>query len=142
MSRIPTQLRALGWIGFRARLEDGRWKKHPYQIGRPDRLASNADAAHWRGEGDVREVQVMAPELFDGFGGVLTGGIVFIDLDDVRDPGSGVIVPWAEQLVETFDSWAEVSVSGTGLHIFCCGRLPGAGIVGCLDGDPTRRVEV
>src|SRR5262249_32311093 len=55
---------------------------------------------------------------------------------------SGAIEPWALQLVELFDSWAEISVSGTGIHMFCHGQLPGSGVVGCLDGVPTRRVEM
>jgi hypothetical protein len=143
MDGVPPALRRLGWIGWRAELgDDGEWKKRPYQIGNPTRSASNADATHWRNEGDVREVQIMAPELFDGFGVVLTGDIVFIDLDHVHDPDSGEIEPWAMQMVETLDSWVEVSVSGTGVHIFCFGRLPAAGIANYLDGDPTRKVEV
>src|SRR5205814_7275808 len=133
MDGVPSALRALGWAGWRAELgDDGKWKKTPYQIGEPRRLASNKDPAHWRNEGDVREVQIMAPELFDGFGVALTGGIVFIDLDHVRDPDTG-LEPWAMQMVETFDSWTEVSVSGTGIHIFCFGHLPGAALVNYLD---------
>ena len=86
----------------------------------------------------------MAPELFAGFGIVLTesAGLTFIDLDDVRDPESGAIAPWAQQLVDTFNSWREISTSGAGLHIFCVGRLPGAGRSGYLDGVPGQKVEV
>ena len=131
MDDVPSPLRALGWTGFRGELDDkGKWDKPPYQIGYPHRRAANNDPDTWRNEGDVREVQIMAPDLFDGFGVALTGGIIFVDLDDVRDPITGVIDEWALQLVVTFDSWAEVSVSGTGIHIFCFGRLPGSGLVG------------
>ena len=143
MDRMPAELRNLGWVGFRGELgADGKVKKPPYQIGHPRESASNANPEHWRTEGDVREVRALAPELFSGFGVALVGGRVFIDLDRVRDPDTGVIEPWALQMVTTFDSWAEVSVSGTGLHIFCFGRLPGSALVGYLDGDPARRVEV
>lgn len=143
IDRVPPELRARPWIGFRAAVgDDSRWKKTPYQIGEPHRLASNADPSHWRNEGDVREVQIMVPELFDGFGIVLTGDIVFIDLDHVRDPDTGVVEPWALQMVMTFDSWAEVSVSGTGLHIFCFGSLAGPGVSNYLDGDPARHIEI
>ena len=145
MTTIPSPLRALGWIGFRARLgDDARWKKDPYQLGDPRQLASNATPAHWRTEGDVREVQLLAPHLFDGFGVALIAAarITFIDLDDVRDPATGTIAPWAVRLIETFESWSEVSVSGTGVHIFCFGQLPGSGLVGDLDGDPAQRLEV
>src|SRR5882724_2608783 len=134
LGNVPAKLReAPRWIGWRGELgADGRWKKPPFQIGRPCELASNADPEHWRSEGDVREVRALAPELFDGFGIALTGGTVFIDLDHVRDPETGVIEPWAMQMVETFDSWSEVSVSGTGIHIFCLGQLAGSAVVNYL----------
>jgi primase-polymerase (primpol)-like protein len=147
MDSIPAPLRALGWIGWRAeRGEDGRDRKVPYQIGDPRRRASNSTPTHWRNEGDVREVQIMAPELFDGYGVVLTRatGITFIDLDDVRDPETGVIDQWALDVVKAFDSWAEISVSGTGVHVFAFGTLPGDGTgkTGDLDGDPAQKIEV
>src|SRR5262249_19306602 len=110
MDNIPAELRAKGWVGFRAELgDDGKLRKPPRQIGKPRDLASNADPTHWRNEGDVREVRALAPELFDGFGVALTGEIVFIDIDHVRDRNTGVIEPWALELVTIFDSWAEVS---------------------------------
>jgi hypothetical protein len=145
MPGVPPALRALPWIAWRAEVqEDGRTKKVPYQLGEPRRRASNGNPTHWRNEGDVREVQILAPTLFDGFGIVLSAQsrITFIDLDDVRDPDTGAIDPWALKLAETFDSWAEISVSGRGLHIFCGGALPGSGLVGYLDGDPARKLEV
>jgi primase-polymerase (primpol)-like protein len=145
MDAIPAELRAQPWIGWRReRREDGECRKSPYQIGEPRRQASNAVTDHWRNEGDVREVQVMAPDLFDGFGIVLTAAarLTFIDLDDVRDSETGVIAPWALQVVEVFDSWTELSASGTGLHIFPRGTLPGSGLNNYLDGNPAQRIEV
>jgi hypothetical protein len=146
MEAIPPALRAQPWIGWRARWEEAarKWRKEPFQIGVPSAHASNADAAHWRGEGDVREVLALAPDLFDGFGIVLTAsaGLVFVDLDHVVDPETRAIAPWAVRMVETLDSWTEYSASGLGLHIFCQGRLPGSGLVGYLDGDPAQPIEV
>jgi hypothetical protein len=143
IDRIPEPLRALGWVGWRARQNDhGEWKKEPFQLGRPSQLASNANPDHWGNEGDVREIQVMAPDLFDGFGVALLGGIVFIDLDHVRDPVTGAIDAWARDVVKTFNSWTEISASGDGLHVFCLGQLPGSGLVNFLDGDPAHKIEV
>ena len=51
----------------------------------------------------------------DGFGG--------IDLDNCRDPLTGVIAPEAMALIRLMDSYAEVSPSGTGVKIFFKGRL-------------------
>jgi putative DNA primase/helicase len=143
MNDVPSDLRALGWVGFRAHLEDSAWKKPPYQIGYPSRLAANNNPEHWRNEGDVREVLALAPELFDGFGIALTAeaGITLIDVDDVRDPETGELDDWAREFVETFDTWGEISVSGRGIHLFARGRLPGSGVVGYLDGLAGQKVE-
>jgi hypothetical protein len=143
MNAVPAALRALNWVGWRAeRGDDDRWRKIPWQIGAPSAKASSTDPATWRGEGDVREVLALAPDLFDGFGVALVGGICFLDFDGVRDPETGALADWAARMVELFASWSEVSVSGTGVHIFCRAQLPGGGVVGYLDGDPARKVEI
>jgi len=51
-------------------------------------------------------------------------GIIFIDLDDVRDPETGALHKTAIELLESAGSYAQVSVSGTGIHIFLEGKLP------------------
>jgi primase-polymerase (primpol)-like protein len=146
MDGVPRELRAQPWIAWRwARAPGGGWRKAPFQIGLPDRKAANDRPEHWRNEGDVREVVALAPELFDGFGIVLTAaaGIAFIDLDHVIDPDTGAVAPWAMQMVTTFASFTEISCSGKGLHIFCRGQIPGGdGKVGSLDGALAHRIEV
>lgn len=51
--------------------------------------------------------------------------IVGIDLDHVVNPETGVIESWAADVVKQLDSYTEYSPSGTGLHIFVYGKLPG-----------------
>lgn len=51
-------------------------------------------------------------------------GVIFVDFDDVRDPGSGWVTPEVADLVERLDAYTEVSRSGTGLHCFLRGSLP------------------
>lgn len=46
-------------------------------------------------------------------------GIAFIDLDNVRNPDTSEIIPEAQKLVDRFNSYAEISFSGTGVHIIC-----------------------
>jgi putative DNA primase/helicase len=48
-----------------------------------------------------------------------------IDIDKCRDAETGEIEPWASKIVAAFDSYTEVSPSGTGLHIFVKATLPG-----------------
>ena len=48
----------------------------------------------------------------------------FIDLDDVIDPETGEIEPWAMGIVEEFGSYTEISPLGRGLRIAVRGKLP------------------
>ncbi len=50
-----------------------------------------------------------------------------IDFDGCRDPETGEIEDWVLNAVARLDSYTEVSVSGTGLHVIVRGRLPGGG---------------
>lgn len=44
-----------------------------------------------------------------------------IDIDGCRDPESGVLEPWAAEILDRFDTYAEVSPSGGGVHVlFVC----------------------
>lgn len=49
---------------------------------------------------------------------------VFIDFDDARDPETGHIDPSVAEIIDRADSYADVSMSGTGLHLIVCGSLP------------------
>jgi hypothetical protein len=67
-----------------------------------------------------------------GVGGI---GFVFtkngphcgIDLDDCRDVQTGVIEPWALEVIKRFNSYSEISPSGTGIHILVKGTIPEGG---------------
>lgn len=61
-----------------------------------------------------------------GFQFATDGGLVGIDFDHCID--NGRISPEVSAWVERFNSYTEVSPSGTGLHIFCKGKLPGKAV--------------
>jgi len=63
---------------------------------------------------------------FQGLVFALTSGIVFIDIDHAIDKDTGKILSEnaAELLKLLPDTFAEISVSGTGLHILVRGNLP------------------
>lgn len=44
-------------------------------------------------------------------------GIVGVDLDGVRDPSTGVLSPWAADVVSVLSSYTEISPSGKGVHV-------------------------
>lgn len=55
--------------------------------------------------------------------GIVLGpdGLSGLDLDHVRNSGSGEITPQAREIIEFMDSYTEISPSGTGFHIlFVC----------------------
>lgn len=47
-----------------------------------------------------------------------------IDLDKCRNPETGEIKEWAGEIIKRFNSYTEISPSGTGIHILIKGRLP------------------
>lgn len=56
-----------------------------------------------------------------GIGLFLGDGICGIDLDGCREPKTGEVSEWAENIVKAFNSYTEISPSATGLKIFCLG---------------------
>ncbi|MDQ3045087.1 MAG: hypothetical protein M3R06_08060, partial [Chloroflexota bacterium] len=52
---------------------------------------------------------------------------VGIDVDKCRDPVTGDLTPEAQRIVTELDSYAELSPSGTGVHVIVAGSLPAKG---------------
>ena len=97
-------------------VSEGRWVradgKRPITVsGRP---ASSTDPSTWSSF-----VAVQASRAGDGFGVMLGGGLACHDLDHAL--GDGVLKPWAREVLDGIRErvlFAEVSVSGEGLHVF------------------------
>lgn len=47
-----------------------------------------------------------------------------IDLDNAVDSETGLLRPWAQSIASRFNTYAEISPSGTGIKLFCRGRKP------------------
>jgi primase-polymerase (primpol)-like protein len=62
----------------------------------------------------------------EGIGYVFTkeDDFVGVDLDGCRDPETGEIAAWAQDIIDRLDSYTEVSPSGTGYHVIVQGTLP------------------
>jgi len=112
---VPFELQMLDqWIVWN--LEGSR--KMPRTIeGRP---ASTTDPATWA----AFEAALEAAPRFSGIGFVFTDADPYcgIDLDGCRDPETGAVQDWAKRWITEFNSYAEVSPSGTGVKIWCRGR--------------------
>ncbi len=103
-----------------------------FRVGDPKtgRFAKSTDPSTW---GTFDQAWAYYQSHKDGVDGV---GFMFakddpfigIDLDHCRNAETGEIQPWALEIVETMNSFTEISPSGQGLHIFVKGELSGDGI--------------
>ena len=111
------------WVNWRYALDRGKWTKHPYSP-RSGKKASSTDLLTWSSFECVFDAYEAGG--YDGVGFVLCSGDPFtgIDLDGCRDPATGDVAAWAEEIVRCFDSYTEVSPSGTGLHVLVKAKAP------------------
>src|SRR5262249_20819359 len=72
-------------------------------------------------------LQTYQDRKLDGTMFALTAPWVGIDLDECVDRQSGAVAPWAKGIILLLNSYAEVSPSGTGVHIIATGALPSGG---------------
>lgn len=124
---IPASMRALpSWVLWRLEQRQGRATKVPYRPDGSGRKASATDANTW-GIFDAASARLEAESgRYSGLGFVIQEGcgLVFIDLDHCIDE-HGALSNFAARILEWFpDTYAELSQSGEGLHIFCCGSVP------------------
>jgi hypothetical protein len=135
---IPETLRnSPQWVCWMVEDRDGKPTKVPVRAG-SHLLASATDASTWASFDAV----VGGMNGHAGIGWVVTDstGIVLIDFDDVRNPNTGALTPWVQKILDRIPSYAEVSPSGTGLHIVVKGALPaGARKRGCCEMYDSRR---
>ncbi len=123
---IPFELRALPrWVCWRLEPDPdgGKPKKIPVNPRTAGKAMSNA-ASTWATFDDA----TAALESHSEWAGLMLAlvaddDLVAIDLDGCLD-ASGAFSPAARDLVETFETYTEVSPSGTGLHLLLRGRKP------------------
>lgn len=127
VSGIPGSLKSIAqWVGWRITAPDkpgGKIGKVPVNP-RTGRDASTTDPETW---GTFEEaLAAVERHGLAGVGFVFTkdSGVVGIDLDKCRDAETGALEPWAQGIVETLNSYTEVSPTGTGVHVLARGELP------------------
>jgi hypothetical protein len=82
--------------------------------------ASSTDSDTWRDYETAYAAWLENEWSFCGIGRVIreTEDLVGVDLDKCLDLDTGEITPWAAQIIETLDSYAEISPSLTGVKIW------------------------
>ena len=126
---IPADLRDRPqWVVWQYGLKDGKpgnWTKIPFRADAGNSAKCNdpatwttfeaAHAAYQRGGWDGVMFAFSPDDPYCG-----------VDVDDGRDPETGRLHEWADDLVSRIGSYTEASPSGTGVKIFARGRKPGA----------------
>lgn len=121
---IPEELKLRPqWVNWKYAWDGKKWTKHPHNP-RKRRKASSTDLLTWSTFPEVLEAY--KAEKYNGIGFMFCSGdpYVGVDLDACVDPDTGQISPWATQIVEGLDSYAELSPSGEGIHIIVKGKVP------------------
>jgi predicted P-loop ATPase len=121
MTALVDLIQVPRWCAWRNEPRGDKVTKVPY--GAPNREAKSDDPATWQSHDTAA---LVAERIVNGAGGgvgfmlgEMDGTWTFgVDLDACRDPATGIIEPWAQKVIDRFDSYAEVSPSGTGVKVF------------------------
>lgn len=122
---IPEEMKKFNnWVLYKL-VEDakrpGHKQKKPYSI--TGSMAKANDAKTWASWEDA--LKAYQCRDFDGLGFEFGGsGLVGVDIDGCID-ANGTITEAARYVLDTIDSYAEISQSGSGVHIICRGSMPG-----------------
>lgn len=133
VKNIPDELKARDrWVLWKAESPEGRGggegekkpTKIPYSL--RGRRARVNDPQTW-GSFEQCYARYSKNSKYDGIGFVFSSDddIIGIDLDHCRDVASGQIKPRERKIITDLNSYAEVSVSGTGIHIILRGKILG-----------------
>jgi putative DNA primase/helicase len=135
-AKIPQELKDRPqWVLWR--LEKRRYKDTKIPISVNGSMASATDPRTWASFAEVLDVLLAAPDRFQGLGYVFSADDPFtgIDLDnDAAKPGFtcmhddgflGELTDEAQAIIDTMNSYAEYSQSGSGIHILVKAVKPG-----------------
>lgn len=129
IDNIPGELKDLPrWVGWRyeqrkSKNGDIKWAKPPINV-RNGRKANLIDPTHVTTFDQA--VTKYNKQAYDGIGFVFVAGDPFsgVDLDDCMNTKTGILLPWAHDIIYALGSYTEISPSGSGVKIFVRGKLP------------------
>ena len=123
IQNIPPSLRAVPqWVCWRSVNRDGRPTKEPIDP-HSGRLAKTNDSSTWS-DFETAWDRFESSQGLSGIGFVFTADDPFagVDIDDCLDESGHYI--WGANIVSDFDTYIEVSPSGTGVKLFLQGAKP------------------
>ncbi|NMC34132.1 MAG: hypothetical protein GYA36_16985, partial [Veillonellaceae bacterium] len=162
VKQIPSKMREIPhWVCWRGeyRKDNPKLSKVPADP-KTGRNASSTKRETW-GTFDQAHGHFNKSLTLCGLGFVFSeeDSLVGVDLDNCIDPATGIIKPWAREILDDLNTYCEISPSGKGVKAFCLGDIPEAGskrgdleiyksgryftVTGCkLDGYPDEPQEV
>lgn len=121
-AEIPATLRHRPqWVLWRSVSRNGdKPTKIPYQINGAKAKAN--DPSTW----STYEAVCAVSDKYSGIGYEFSEDDPYcgVDFDGCMDPKTGKISPWAATWIRKLDSYSEISPSGTGVKVWCIGKLP------------------
>jgi primase-polymerase (primpol)-like protein len=125
LAGIPTPLKShANWVNWR--LEE-KFGKVPYVIGTNfTKRAKTDDPSTWRDFATAIQTTAVINGT-EGIGFALGGkaeNIIGLDIDGCRNPQTGEVALWAEQIIGELESYTEYTPSQTGVRVWITGKLP------------------
>ncbi len=114
---IPETMKAMRqWVVWRAVPRGGKLTKVPVN---PHTGRNASSTAPYTWGSFVEAERALSRFNATGLGFVFSADDLFagIDLDGCRDPNTGDVDGWAQDIVDRLDSFTEISPSGRGLHV-------------------------
>ena len=128
LTGIPEELkRHPNWVTWTIEERDGKPTKIPLNPKTGGNAMSNNPLTWATYDQAVRHYQECENDRIHGIGFVPTNGYVGVDLDHCRDPGTGLIESWAQEIVAELNSYTEITPSGAGVRVWVKGNLPDRG---------------
>jgi putative DNA primase/helicase len=125
--QIPAELKDYDqWLLWKIEPQlKGRPKKVPYTIS--GYKASSTNPETWSSFDEVFEIYQKSAGAYSGIGFVFTkeDPYICIDYDHIID-SIGIIDPEISEEIKIYNSYSEISQSGTGIHVIVTGTVPGS----------------
>jgi putative DNA primase/helicase len=127
VDHIPAELQAYWqWVAWMYVLRGGKWTKVPINP-KTGREAKSNDPRTWAS----LEIALSCAQRdhLAGVGFVFTDDDPYagVDLDHCRNPETGEIAAWAEEIIASLNTYTEISPSGTGVKSFVRASIPPGG---------------
>lgn len=123
---IPAELKGVPhWVTWRFEYRDNRWTKPPYQVDGKHYAKAN-DPSTWGSFEKAMATYKLGVMNGVGFEPVPELGYVFVDIDHCVDIRARKLMPWAQEIIDRFDTYVERSPVD-GVRIVTKGKLPRPG---------------